>query len=60
MGWLSWSLILLLVAIIAGMFGYSGVASLSAGVSKVLFFLFLTVSVILLIVGVVMRGAVST
>ncbi len=38
---LSWVLIFLIVAIVAGFFGFGGVAHESAWIAKVLFFIFL-------------------
>lgn len=60
MGLLAWSLIFLLFAIVAGMFGYSGIASTSAGVSKVIFYILLVVFLGLLLAGIVTRGVVRT
>lgn len=51
MGLLSWALIFLVVAIIAAAFGFSGVASASVGIAKVLFFVFLIVFVVLLVMN---------
>lgn len=49
---LSWSIIFLGLAIIAGIFGFSGIAGTAAGIAKVLFFGFL----VLLIVSAVVRA----
>ena len=38
---LGWALTFLLVAILAGVFGFGGVASASMGIAQVLFFIFL-------------------
>ena len=38
---LHWSLIFLVVALIAGVFGFGGVARESAGIAKILFLVFL-------------------
>lgn len=48
---LQWALGFLIVAIIAAMLGFVGVASASAGIAKVLFFIFLVGFVITLVVG---------
>jgi uncharacterized membrane protein YtjA (UPF0391 family) len=42
-----WALVFLLVSIIAGFFGFRGVASLAATISKFLFTLFFTLFIIL-------------
>lgn len=48
---LRWALGFLIVAIIAAMLGFGGVAQASAGIAKVLFFVFLAGFVITLVVG---------
>jgi uncharacterized membrane protein YtjA (UPF0391 family) len=60
MGYFAWSLIFLLFAIVAGLFGYSGIASASAGASKVIFYILLVIFAGLLITGIVTRGAIRT
>jgi uncharacterized membrane protein YtjA (UPF0391 family) len=51
MSLLGWALIFLVVALIAAALGFGGVASASAGIAKVLFFIFLVVFVVLLIMN---------
>jgi uncharacterized membrane protein YtjA (UPF0391 family) len=48
---LRWSLIFFVVAIIAAIFGFTGIAAASAGIAKVLFFIFLVLFLLTLIVG---------
>jgi len=48
---LRWSLIFLVVAIVAALFGFTGIASSAAGIAKVLFFIFLVLFVLALIGG---------
>lgn len=43
---LYWSLIFLVVALIAAVFGFSGIAAASAGIARVLFGLFLILFVV--------------
>ncbi len=43
---LSWALIFLVVAIVAGFFGFSGVARESAWIAKILFVVFLAIFVL--------------
>jgi uncharacterized membrane protein YtjA (UPF0391 family) len=56
MGLLRWALIFLVVALIAAVFGFGGIASGSVEIARVLFFLFLVVFVVLLIMGLIGRG----
>jgi len=49
MGLLGWALIFLVVAIIAAALGFGGIATASAGIARVLFFIFLVVFVVLLL-----------
>ena len=52
---LYWALLFLLIAILAAVFGFTGVSLLAAGVAKILFFLFLVLFVISLIFHVTRR-----
>jgi uncharacterized membrane protein YtjA (UPF0391 family) len=52
---LSWALVFFVIAIIAAVFGFGGIASASAGIAQVLFFIFLVLFVISLVMGLV-RG----
>lgn len=38
---LGWALMFLLVALLAGLFGFGGIATTSMGIAQVLFFIFL-------------------
>lgn len=49
---LYWALVFLLVALIAGAFGFGGIASASAGIAQILFFIFLVLFVAALLVRV--------
>jgi uncharacterized membrane protein YtjA (UPF0391 family) len=48
---LHWSLIFLVLAIIAAIFGFGGIAGAAMGIAKILFFIFLAVWIIALIFG---------
>ncbi|HJT22307.1 MAG TPA: DUF1328 family protein [Nitrospira sp.] len=50
---LRWSLIFLVVAIIAAALGFGGIAAGAAEIAKTLFYLFLAVFVITLVLGIV-------
>jgi uncharacterized membrane protein YtjA (UPF0391 family) len=51
MGILKWALIFLIVAIIAAVFGFGGIAGTATSIAKILFFGFLIVAAIMLIMG---------
>lgn len=53
---LSWALIFFVVAIVAAIFGFGAIASASAGIAQVLFFIFLVLFVVSLIMGMARRG----
>jgi len=53
---LHWALIFLIVGLIAGAFGFRGVASTATEIAKVLFFLFIVVFVVLLVVSLLGGG----
>jgi uncharacterized membrane protein YtjA (UPF0391 family) len=48
---LEWALIAFVVAVVAAVFGFGGIARGAASVAKFLFGLFLVVAVVLLLVG---------
>lgn len=48
---LKWSLTFFIIAIIAAIFGFTGIAEGAAAVAKILFFFFLVLFVVSLIIG---------
>ena len=48
---LRWTVIFLVVAIKAAIFGFGGIAAGAAGIAKVLFFIFLVLFIISLVAG---------
>lgn len=54
---LHWSIIFFVVALIAAVFGFGGIASASAGIAQVLFFLFAVLFVATLIMRFVRGGS---
>ncbi len=48
---LSWALTFLVIALIAGVFGFGGIYVAAAGIAKILFFLFLILFVVSLLMG---------
>ena len=52
---LNWALTFFIIAIIAAVFGFGGVAVAAAGVAKLLFYLFLILFVISLLAGLSRR-----
>jgi uncharacterized membrane protein YtjA (UPF0391 family) len=52
---LRWALIFLVVAIVAGIFGFAGIMVAAAGIAKLLFYLFLVLFLVSLITGMVRR-----
>ncbi|MCL3880736.1 DUF1328 domain-containing protein [Marivita sp. GX14005] len=47
---LYWAVIFLVIALIAALFGFGGIASASAGIAQILFYVFLALFVLALIV----------
>ena len=47
---LGWALTFLVVAIIAAVFGFGGIASASAGIAQILFFIFVALFVLAMVV----------
>lgn len=54
---LHWALVFFVVAIIAAIFGFGGIASASAGIAQVLFFIFVALFVITLLMRVFRRAS---
>jgi uncharacterized membrane protein YtjA (UPF0391 family) len=52
---LRWAAIFFVIALVAAVFGFGGIAAGATEIAKVLFFLFLVIFVITLIMGVVRR-----
>jgi len=48
---LRWAFLFLILAVVAGVFGFGGVAAASAGIAKFLFAAFLIIFVIMLVMG---------
>lgn len=51
MGLLGWALIFLVIAIIAAVFGFTNVAVASAGIAKIIFFIFIVIFLVLLLMN---------
>jgi uncharacterized membrane protein YtjA (UPF0391 family) len=52
---LGWAAVFFIIALIAAVFGFGGIASASAGIAQVLFYIFLVVFVVTLLFGL-LRG----
>jgi uncharacterized membrane protein YtjA (UPF0391 family) len=52
MGLLKWALICLLISLVAGAFGYTGLARGAGQLSKILFFIFLVLFIVILILAI--------
>lgn len=53
---LYWTVVFLVVALIAGLFGFGGIASASAGIAKILFGVFIVLFLVSLVAGALRRG----
>lgn len=53
---LSWAVIFFVLALVAAVFGFGGIASASAGIAQILFFLFLVLFAISVIVRIAGRS----
>jgi uncharacterized membrane protein YtjA (UPF0391 family) len=52
---LNWTLALLIIALVAGVLGFTGIAGTAVGLAKILFFVFLA----LWVIGLIARGSRS-
>jgi uncharacterized membrane protein YtjA (UPF0391 family) len=48
---LYWALVFLIVALVAALFGFTGVYVAAAGIARILFFIFLVLFIISLVMG---------
>lgn len=48
---LRWAVIFLVIALVAALFGFGGLAGTAVGIAKVLFFIFLVLFIISLLIG---------
>lgn len=55
---LKWALIFLVISVLAGVLGFTGIASGAAQISKILFFIAIAIFVIFLIMGLVAGEAI--
>jgi uncharacterized membrane protein YtjA (UPF0391 family) len=53
---LRWTLIFLVVAIVAAAFGFGGIAAASSGIARILFFVFLILFIASLLGGLMRRA----
>jgi uncharacterized membrane protein YtjA (UPF0391 family) len=53
---LNWALMFLLVALLAAVFGFTGIAVAAAGIAKLLFVLFLVLFLASLVIGLANRA----
>ena len=56
---LRWAFIFLIVGLIAGLLGFTGIAGASIGIAKFLFFLFVAMFVLFLILGLTVYRSVT-
>ena len=50
-----WAVVFFLIAVVAGIFGFGGVAEASADIAQILFFIFLVIFILSLIFGLMRR-----
>jgi uncharacterized membrane protein YtjA (UPF0391 family) len=56
---IKWAIVFAIISIIAGVFGFTGIAADSAAVAKILFFIALAIFVVLLVIGLFVGKRVS-
>jgi uncharacterized membrane protein YtjA (UPF0391 family) len=54
---LYWAVMFLIIALVAAFLGFGGVATVAAGIAKILFYIFLIIFLVTLILGVGRRGS---
>jgi uncharacterized membrane protein YtjA (UPF0391 family) len=53
---LYWAAVFFVIAIVAALFGFGGIAAGAVGIAKVLFFVFVILFIISLLTGILRRG----
>jgi uncharacterized membrane protein YtjA (UPF0391 family) len=53
---LYWALVFFVVALVAALLGFGGIAIAAAGIAKLLFYIFLVVFLVTLVMGLSQRG----
>lgn len=56
---LRWALIFLVVSLVAALFGFTGISQASAGIAQVLFYIFISIFLVMLIAGVLVGRKVA-
>lgn len=56
---LKWAFIFLVIGLVAALFGFTSIAGAAVGIAKVLFFLALTIFVVLLVLGLTIFKSVT-
>jgi uncharacterized membrane protein YtjA (UPF0391 family) len=54
---LYWALVFFVVSLVAGIFGFGGIASATAGIAQILFYVFLVFFIVTLIAGLAGGGS---
>lgn len=49
---LRWAFVFLIISLIAALFGFAGISAAAAGIAKVLFFLFIAITVVLFAIAI--------
>jgi uncharacterized membrane protein YtjA (UPF0391 family) len=49
---LKWALFFFIISIVAAAFGFTGISEATAGIAKILFFIFIVVFLVLLVLGI--------
>ena len=56
---LKWALIFLVIGLVAGLLGFTGLAGTSIAIAKTLFFIFLVIFLVLLVLGLTVARRVG-
>jgi uncharacterized membrane protein YtjA (UPF0391 family) len=49
---LRWALIFLVISLIAALFGFTGISVVAAGIAKVLFFIFVVITLVFVVLAI--------
>ena len=55
---LYWAAVFFIIALVAAMFGFGGIASAAGGIAKILFYIFVILFVVSLVLGMGRRGRI--
>jgi uncharacterized membrane protein YtjA (UPF0391 family) len=55
---LRWALFFLVISLVAGLFGFTGIAAATGEIARILFFIFIVIFIVLLVAGLMVGSTI--